>query len=167
MFVLNKLLEGPPISHGLALAFGPGLAAEGFGFRSAVEQPVRREAVEPELVDVVEREGVARDGAGDDAVGAHLGEVAHAAQQPVGDARGAARAARDLLRAVRERQQADGGWQVVATFYGTPEWALRGGVPGCGTERRPNLDAYRALVRSLRELAQQEGPEVVAGRGKG
>jgi hypothetical protein len=64
---------------------------------------------------------------------------------------------RDLLRAVRERQQADGGWQVVATFYGTPEWALRGGVPGCGTDRRPNLDAYRALVRSLRDLAVQEG----------
>lgn len=37
MFVLNKLLAGPPIRQGLALAFGPGLAAEGFGFRSAVE----------------------------------------------------------------------------------------------------------------------------------
>ena len=36
-------------------------------------------------------------GAGDDALGAHLGEVAHAAQQPVGDARRAARAARDLV----------------------------------------------------------------------
>jgi hypothetical protein len=64
---------------------------------------------------------------------------------------------RDVLRAVRERQQADGGWEIVATFYGTPDWALRGGVPGCGTDRRPNLDAYRALVRSLRALAQQEG----------
>jgi hypothetical protein len=64
---------------------------------------------------------------------------------------------RDVLRAVRERQRADGGWEVVATFYGTPEWALRGGAPGCGTDRRPNLDAYRALVRSLREFAQQEG----------
>lgn len=35
MFVLEKLLGGPPINQGLALAFGPGLAAEGFGFRSA------------------------------------------------------------------------------------------------------------------------------------
>ncbi|MES3099938.1 type III polyketide synthase [Sphingomonas faeni] len=35
MFVLERLLAGPPIAHGVALAFGPGLAAEGFGFRSA------------------------------------------------------------------------------------------------------------------------------------
>jgi hypothetical protein len=67
---------------------------------------------------------------------------------------------RALLRAARARQQADGGWQVVVTFYGTPEWALRGGAAGCGTDRRPNLDAYRALVRSFRELAAQEGVAV-------
>ena len=35
MFVLAKMLAGPPVEHGVALAFGPGLAAEGFGFRSA------------------------------------------------------------------------------------------------------------------------------------
>ncbi len=35
MFVLAELLDGPPVSEGVALAFGPGLAAEGFGFRSA------------------------------------------------------------------------------------------------------------------------------------
>ena len=35
MFVLERLLAGPPVREGLALAFGPGLAAEGFGFRSA------------------------------------------------------------------------------------------------------------------------------------
>ncbi len=35
MFVLERLLSGPPVEHGVALAFGPGLAAEGFGFRSA------------------------------------------------------------------------------------------------------------------------------------
>ena len=35
MFVLARLLAGPPIADGVALAFGPGLAAEGFGFRSA------------------------------------------------------------------------------------------------------------------------------------
>ena len=33
MFVLARLLDGPSVSHGVALAFGPGLAAEGFGFR--------------------------------------------------------------------------------------------------------------------------------------
>ena len=35
MFTLERLLAGPVINHGVALAFGPGLAAEGFGFRSA------------------------------------------------------------------------------------------------------------------------------------
>jgi predicted naringenin-chalcone synthase len=35
MFVLARLLAGPPVRQGVALAFGPGLAAEGFGFRSA------------------------------------------------------------------------------------------------------------------------------------
>ena len=35
MFVLARLMAGPPVRDGVALAFGPGLAAEGFGFRSA------------------------------------------------------------------------------------------------------------------------------------
>lgn len=35
MFVLERLLAGPPVTRGVALAFGPGLAAEGFGFASA------------------------------------------------------------------------------------------------------------------------------------
>jgi predicted naringenin-chalcone synthase len=35
MFVLARLLDGPSVARGVALAFGPGLAAEGFGFRSA------------------------------------------------------------------------------------------------------------------------------------
>lgn len=35
MFALANLIDGPPIANGVALAFGPGLAAEGFGFRHA------------------------------------------------------------------------------------------------------------------------------------
>lgn len=35
MFVLARLLDGPRIDQGVALAFGPGLAAEGFRFASA------------------------------------------------------------------------------------------------------------------------------------
>ena len=35
MFTLARMLDGPPIERGVALAFGPGLAAEGLGFRSA------------------------------------------------------------------------------------------------------------------------------------
>jgi len=34
MFTLARLLDGPPVERGVALAFGPGLAAEGFGFAS-------------------------------------------------------------------------------------------------------------------------------------
>jgi predicted naringenin-chalcone synthase len=35
MFVLARLLAGPPVRQGVALAFGPGLAAEGFAFESS------------------------------------------------------------------------------------------------------------------------------------
>jgi predicted naringenin-chalcone synthase len=34
MFVLSTLMAGDPIGDGVALAFGPGLAAEGFRFAS-------------------------------------------------------------------------------------------------------------------------------------
>jgi predicted naringenin-chalcone synthase len=35
MFVLADMMDGPPIDHGVGLAFGPGLAAEGFAFQCA------------------------------------------------------------------------------------------------------------------------------------
>lgn len=35
MFALERVMAGPPVERGVALAFGPGLAAEGFGFSSA------------------------------------------------------------------------------------------------------------------------------------
>lgn len=35
MFALARLMRGKPVERGVALAFGPGLAAEGFRFRSA------------------------------------------------------------------------------------------------------------------------------------
>ena len=35
MFVLQRMLADRPVRHGVALAFGPGLAAEGLGFHSA------------------------------------------------------------------------------------------------------------------------------------
>jgi hypothetical protein len=67
---------------------------------------------------------------------------------------------RDLLRAVRARQRADGGWHVVASPYGAPGWARtpRAGCPAGGTI---DLAAYRAFVRSLAGLARAEGIEVV------
>ena len=36
MFVLSLLLERPDVRKGVAIAFGPGLAAEGFHFERAV-----------------------------------------------------------------------------------------------------------------------------------
>ena len=35
LFVLARFLAGPPVEAGVGVAFGPGLAAEAFGFRSA------------------------------------------------------------------------------------------------------------------------------------
>jgi predicted naringenin-chalcone synthase len=35
LFVLARVLHGTPVRHGVALAFGPGLAAEGIAFRTA------------------------------------------------------------------------------------------------------------------------------------
>ncbi len=37
-FALERVLAGPPVERGIALAFGPGLAAEGFGFRSVRDE---------------------------------------------------------------------------------------------------------------------------------
>ena len=36
MIALERLMNGPSVDNGVALAFGPGLAAEGFGFSSAL-----------------------------------------------------------------------------------------------------------------------------------
>ncbi len=71
----------------------------------------------------------------------------------------------DLLRAVRSQQRAQGGWEVLVSIYGVPDWAARaaGGCerPGAAPRSRPITDeglrAYRALVRSLLDLAAREG----------
>ena len=75
---------------------------------------------------------------------------------------------RDVLRAVRSQQEAHGGWEIVVTIYGVPGWAAR---PAGGCERdteqsrsrpmrRSAYAGYRALVRSLLELAAEEGVEL-------
>jgi hypothetical protein len=49
MFVLSELLGSPDVHKGVALAFGPGLAAEGFHFERAAQardKPVPAEAGE-------------------------------------------------------------------------------------------------------------------------
>jgi alpha-pyrone synthase len=48
MFVLSQLLDSPDVGRGIALAFGPGLAAEGFHF-----ERVRAQAVRPVVDEVL------------------------------------------------------------------------------------------------------------------
>jgi hypothetical protein len=68
---------------------------------------------------------------------------------------------RDELRAAKAA-----GMQVLVTFLGTPAWAARGPAgcerPGTGAGARMpvQLDAYRALVRSLLEEAQRERVDI-------
>ena len=64
-----------------------------------VVQDLAVDGVEAEGVDLQAAERYSAASRRDAAVAAHLGEVAHAAQQAVGDARRAARAAADLLGA--------------------------------------------------------------------
>ena len=66
--------------------------------------------VEPEIVDAEQGESLASDVVGDRAVVPHLGEIAYAAQQAVGDTRRAARPAGDLPGTVLvDRQSEDAG----------------------------------------------------------
>jgi hypothetical protein len=72
---------------------------------------------------------------------------------------------RDTLRALRSQQQAGNGFNAMVVFYGVPDWAA---IQPKGCERdditarsRPitaqGLEAYKKLVRSLQDLARQEG----------
>jgi hypothetical protein len=72
---------------------------------------------------------------------------------------------RDTLRAVASQQKAQGGFEVMVSIFGVPAWAA---APASGCERadatprsRPisdqGLAGYRALIRSLYELAAAEG----------
>jgi hypothetical protein len=71
---------------------------------------------------------------------------------------------RDVLRALRSQQLADHGFAAMVVFQGAPDWAARppGGCerPGIAPRSRPLTDAglraYRALVRSLQDLAVRE-----------
>ncbi len=87
-----------------------------------------------------------------------------------GCARGSApcapsRGLRDLLTAIRDRQEADGGWAVSLVPLGTPAWSARPAVgcerPGTGpSARMPGIAAYRAFVRSVQGLAREVGVKI-------
>jgi hypothetical protein len=72
---------------------------------------------------------------------------------------------RDTLAAIASQQKAQGGFEVLVSITGVPAWAA---APPSGCERedaaprsRPindqGLEAYRALIRSLSELAASQG----------
>jgi hypothetical protein len=75
---------------------------------------------------------------------------------------------RDVLRAVRAQQDKHGGWEVLVSIYGVPEWAAAA-PHGCERDEelprsrplRPDaLPAYRRLIRSVVDLARSEGVEL-------
>jgi hypothetical protein len=65
----------------------------------------------------------------------------------------------DRLRALKARQAADGGWEIVVSLYGAPAWAVTP-AEGCPAGGQLRLDAYTAMVRSLVELGRAEGVEL-------
>jgi hypothetical protein len=75
---------------------------------------------------------------------------------------------RDVLRALRSQQAADGGFEVVVSLFGVPDWAARaprGCQPrGVTAFARPvnarGLRGYRALIRSLLALGAGEGVDL-------
>src|SRR2546428_505919 len=73
-------------------------AAPNTGRERPEETPIQ--GIEPMIVHAFNREGLGRHSFGDHPIRPHLSVVAHAPQEPVGDARGAARPARDRGRAL-------------------------------------------------------------------
>lgn len=76
------------------------------------------------------------------------------------------RGLRSLLRAIRRRQEADGGWRILAVPYFTPTWAARRPY-GCQAARyrnprsqRPRIPAYRTFLRQLNALADEVGVRI-------
>jgi hypothetical protein len=61
---------------------------------------------------------------------------------------------RDLLRALAGRRAQDGGWEVVASVYGAPGWALEPVPDGCPPGGRIRPGPYAAFVSSLARAAR-------------
>jgi|SRR5215218_1578916 len=74
---------------------------------------------------------------------------------------------RTLLRAIKHRQDADGGWKILVVPYFTPTWAATGGFRGCQRARSrypraqmPNIGAYRRFLRGINALADKVGVRI-------
>jgi hypothetical protein len=74
---------------------------------------------------------------------------------------------RSLLRAIKHRQDSDGGWKILVVPYFTPTWAATGGFRGCQKARSrkpraqmPNIAAYRRFLRGINALADKVGVKI-------
>lgn len=74
---------------------------------------------------------------------------------------------RAQLEAIKRRQEADGGWRILAVPYFTPVWAVAGGPTGCQKARyrharsqMPRIAAYRHFLRALNALADKVGVKI-------
>ena len=143
----------------------------------AQETPV--EPLETDLVDLEHRQRLLGDLGRDDALMAHLGHVAHAAQDPVGDPRRSARAARDQLGGVvghldREdlRRAADDAGELFGRVVVEPEREAEPVAQRCreqaGAGRRADQRERRQVERqraSRRALPDDDvEPEVLERR---
>jgi hypothetical protein len=76
------------------------------------------------------------------------------------------RGLRELLRAIKRRQDADGGWKILVVPYFTPPWAASR-ITGCQRARNrhpraqmPLIAPYRRLLRRLNALADTVGVKI-------
>lgn len=77
------------------------------------------------------------------------------------------RGLRGLLGAIKQRQEQDGGWKILAVPYFTPLWAMAGPPTGCQKARlrhartqMPRIGAYRHFLRALNALADKVGVKI-------
>ncbi|MFP5361109.1 MAG: hypothetical protein ACLGI5_00090 [Thermoleophilia bacterium] len=73
---------------------------------------------------------------------------------------------RTVLRLIRHRQRADGGWRILAVPYFTPPWAASR-YKGCQKKRSrhprtqlPRIAPYRRFLRGLNALADKVGVKI-------
>ncbi|MDP2709599.1 MAG: hypothetical protein Q8O56_00150 [Solirubrobacteraceae bacterium] len=74
---------------------------------------------------------------------------------------------RGQLQAIKQRQDRDGGWKILAVPYFTPLWAMAGPPTGCQKARSrharaqmPRIAAYRTFLRGLNALADKVGVKI-------
>ena len=129
---------------------GDGIQAHGAAgkFLDDREHEIAVHFVEAVFIDAEPVERFAGDVGGDAALRAHFGEVAHAAQQAIGDARSAAAAARHLFGAARLQE----GWREFAPSGAKSRRDPRAGNTPADARCR-SASAAGAVIRPARVVA--------------